>query len=68
MFNHYECIAGRCQAPQDCVDTVHISRVEANTGFIEDKERVDEIGAQSRRKVYALYFAAGKRTPLPIER
>lgn len=48
----------------DCVDTVHISRVETNTGFIEDKERVDEIGAQRRRKVYALYFAARRRTPL----
>ena len=68
MLDHHQRIAGVAQPLHDGDDAVHVARVQADGGLIEDEERVDQRGAQRGGKVDALHFAAGERARLAVER
>ncbi len=63
-----ERVSGRFQVRHDGVDAVHVARVQADRGFVQNEEGVNEVRAQRGREVDALHFAARKRPALPIER
>ena len=68
MLDDDEAVAGIAQALHDADHALHVARVQADGGFIEDEQRVHQRGAQRRGEVDALYFAAGERTALAVER
>ena len=61
VLDHHQRIAGVAQPLHDGDDAVHVARVQADGGLIEDEERVDQRGAQCGGEVDALHFAAGER-------
>ena len=68
VLDHHQRIAGVAQPLHDGDDAVHVARVQADGGLIEDEERVDQRGAQCGGEVDALHFAAGERARLAVER
>lgn len=61
-------IAGIGQGADDRDESVDVARVQADAGFVEDEERVDERSAETTGEVDALDFAAGKGFRLTVER
>ena len=61
-------VAGIGQGADDRDESVDVARVQADAGFVEDEECVDERSAETAGKVDALDFAAGKGFGLTVER
>ncbi len=67
MFNHHQSIAGVAQAVKDADHACHVARMQPDTRFIQNKQRIDERGAQRRGEIDALHLATGKCARLAIE-
>ena len=61
-------VAGIGQGADDRDESLDVPRVQADAGFVEDEERVDERSAEAAGEVDALDFAAGKGFGLTVER
>src|SRR5882672_1246860 len=61
-------IAGITQASHHLDHPSYVARMQADRGFIEYEERIDQRSAERSRQVDALNFATRKRAGLPIER
>ncbi len=68
VFDHDQRVAGVAQALHRLDDAVQVARVQADAGFVEHEQRVDQRGAQCRGQVDALDFATRQRTALPVQR
>jgi len=60
-------VAGVAQPVHDVDDAFHVARVQADAGFVEHEQRVDQRGAQRRGQVDALDLAAGQSARLAFE-
>ncbi len=58
MFDHQQRIAGIAQALHDGDHTLHVARMQSDRGLIEHEQGVHQRGAQRRRQIDALDFAA----------
>ena len=47
MFHHDHSVAGVSERPDDGDQPIDVARMQADTGFIEDEERVDQRGAEA---------------------
>ncbi len=68
VLDHDERVARVTQALHHADDPLHVARVQADRGFVQHEECVDEAGAQRSGQVDALHLAAGERARLPVER
>ena len=68
VLHHHQGVAGIAQAQHGQVDAVHVARVQANAGLIQDKQGVDQGGAQGRGQVDALYLTATQGAALSVQR
>ena len=68
VLHHHQGVAGVAQALHGLHDAIHVTRMQADAGFIQHKQRVHERGAQRRGEVDALHLPAGERAALPIQR
>ena len=68
VLYHHQGVAGIAQALHGDDDAVHVAWVQADAGFVEHKQGVDQRGAQRRGEVDALHFAATQGAALAVER
>ena len=68
MFHHHQGVACIAQALHGHDDAVHVARVQADAGFVQHKQGVDQRGAQGGGQVDALHFAAAECAALAVER
>src|SRR3981081_288081 len=61
-------IASVAQPLHDADDSLHVARVQADGGLIEDEQRVDERGAERGGEIDPLHLPARERARLTIER
>ena len=67
VFDDDDGVASIGERADDRDETMNVAWVEADAGFIEDEERVDEGGAEAGGEIDALDFAAGERFRLAVE-
>ena len=67
MLDHHHRIALVDETAKDADHAREIAGVHAHARFVEDEDRVREAGAEARRQVDALDFAAGERARETIE-
>ena len=60
-------VAGVGQGTNDTDEPVDVARVQADRGFVEDEERVDQRGTETGGEVDAFDLAAGERARLAVE-
>ena len=53
---------------QNADEPLGVARMQADAGFVQNEERVDQSCAKARRKIHALGFAAGQRARRTIQR
>ena len=68
VFDDDKRVACIFEVRQDAVDAIHISRVQSDGRLVEHEKRVGEIGAESRRQIDTLNFAARERAALAAKR
>ena len=61
-------VAGVAEFFEDAHEAVGVARMQADAGFVEDEERVDQPRAEAGGEIDALGFAAGKRARGAIQR
>ena len=67
MFHHHQRIAGVTQFFHHADDPSHVARMQADGGFIQHEQGVDQRGAQRGGEVDALHFATGQGARLTVE-
>jgi hypothetical protein len=67
VFDDDDGVAGVGERADDRDEAVDVARVEADAGFIEDEECVDERRAEAGGEVDALDLAAGEGLGLAVE-
>ena len=67
VFHDDDGVPGVGEGADDRDEAVDVARVQADAGFIEDEERVDQRGAEAGGEVDALDFAAGEGFGLAVE-
>ncbi len=68
VLDHHQGVARVAQAQHGFVDARHVARVQADAGFVEHKQGVDQGGAQRRREVDALHLTAAQGAALAVQR
>ena len=68
MLDNDQRVAGVAQALHRLDDAVHVTRVQADAGFVQHEQGVDQRGAQCGGEVDALHLAARQRAALPVQR
>ena len=68
VFDHHQGVAGVAQAVHGLGDAAHVARVQADAGFVQHKQGVDQAGAQRGGEVDALDFAPAQGAALAVER
>ena len=68
MLHHHQRIARIAQALHGHDDAVHVTRMQADAGFVQHKQRVDQRGAQRSRQIDTLHFAARQCAALAVQR
>ncbi len=68
VFDHHQRVARRAQPVHHLDHAMHVARVQADRGFVEDEQCVDERGAERSGQVDPLHLAAGQGAALPVER
>ena len=68
MLDDEQGIARVAQPVEDADEPMDVARVQADAGFVEDVERVDERGAERGGEIDALDFAAAEGARLAVER
>src|ERR1019366_627454 len=68
VLDDEQCIARGAEPMEDADETVDIARMQADAGFVEHIERIDQRSAQRRGEIDALDFAAAERARLAIKR
>src|SRR6185295_12367163 len=68
VFDDNDRVPGIPELFEDTNEAFGIARVQADAGFIKDKERVDQARAETGRQVYALGLTAGKCAGGAVER
>ncbi len=67
VFDDDDGVAGVAQAFEDAGEALGVAGMEANAGFVEDEQGVDEAGTEAGGEVDTLSFAAGERARLAVE-
>ncbi|WP_148660569.1 hypothetical protein [Geobacter anodireducens] len=67
MLHHQERVARVPQLPQHADHPPHVPGVEADGGFIQHEEGIDEGGPQGRGQVDPLNLAPGQGTRLAVQ-
>ena len=68
MLHHDQRVTGVSQPLHRFGDAVHVARMQADAGLVQHEQRVHQRGAERRRQVDPLHFAAGERATLPVQR
>ena len=68
VFHDHQRVARIAQAMHHLRHALHVARMQADRGLIQHEQRVHQRGAERRRQVDALDFAARQRARLTIER
>ena len=68
VLDHDERVACIPQAPQHTDDALQIACVQADAGFIEYEQRVDQRCAEGRSEIDALHLAAAQGARLAVKR
>ena len=68
MLHHHQRVAGIAQPQHGLRDAVHVARVQANAGLVQNKQGVHQRRAQSGRQINALHLTAAERAALPVKR
>src|SRR6267143_1515953 len=68
VLDHNERVAGVAQALHHADHATHVARVQADRGFVQHEERIDERSAERRGEVDALHLSARERARLAVER
>src|SRR5262245_1089402 len=68
MFNHKKGVSLVAQPLEHSNETVHISGVKTNAGFIKNEERVNQRGAEASGEIDPLHLATRKRSGRAIQR
>ena len=68
VFDDHQRVAGVAQPMHDLDHAQHVARMQADRGFVEHEQRVDQRSAQRRRQVDPLYFTARQTARLAVER
>ena len=61
VFNNDDGVAGLAEFFEDTNEAVGVARVEADAGFVQNKERVDQSRAEAGGEIDAFSLAAGQR-------
>jgi len=67
MLHHHQRVARIAQALHGHDDAVHVARVQADAGFVQYEQGVDQRGAQCCGQVDALDFAAAQGAALAVQ-
>jgi len=67
VLDHHQRVAGVAQAQHGVVDAGHVARVQADAGFVQHEQGVDQGGAERGGEVDALDFAATEGAALAVE-
>src|ERR1700722_743600 len=68
MFDDDDGVAGVAERFEDADEAVGVAGMQADAGFVEDEERVDQARAKASGEIDTLGFAAGKGTRGAIKR
>ena len=67
VLHHHECVAAVAQPLHDADHPLHVARVQADRGFVQHEQGVDERSAERRRQVDPLHLAARERAALAVK-
>ena len=67
MFDHNHRVPGVAQLFENVNESVRVARMQADTGFVEDEERIHQPGAKAGGQIDALGFAARKSARRTVE-
>ena len=68
VFDHDQGVARIAQALHGLGDAVHVARVQADAGFVQHEQGVDQAGTERGGEVDALDFTAAQGAALAVER
>ena len=68
VFNHEDSVAGGAKFTEEIEEASGVAGVEADAGFVEDKEGAGQTRAEATGEVDALEFSAGESSGRAIER
>jgi hypothetical protein len=68
VLDHHQRVAGIAEPVHDLGHAMHVARVQADAGFVQHEQRVDQRGAERGGQVDPLHFAARQRAALPVQR
>ena len=67
VFDHHQRVAGVAQPLHDADHPAHVARMQADGGFIQHEQGVDQRGAERGGQIDALDLATRQRARLPVE-
>ena len=67
VFNHDDGVAREAKLQEQADKAFGVTRVQADTRFVQDEERIDQAGAETGGEVDALGLAAGERARRTVQ-
>lgn len=67
VFDHHDGVAGVAEFLKDAHEAVGVTRVQADAGFVENEESIDQTRAETGGEIDALGFATAQRARRAIQ-